>query len=264
MPARARRAAGEAEELRSARPALRADARRNRERIVAAAQEVFAQRRSSPRRSSSSASREGDRVAIYMPMCPAVAVASHACAHIGAVQVPIFSGLRRAGDRVAARGLAGEGRDLRRLVAPPRQARSRCARRSIEAGPYRGRARDRVEPRDAQLAGGRDAAARARCRRLEVDSEAPYLLAYTSGTTGRPKGALHVQGGFLVSIAREAAYQTRHQAGRPHPLRHRHGLDHGPVDRRRRRRRRRDDRLRRRRARTGRTTGSGGSSSRSR
>src|SRR5262249_55743672 len=35
---------------------------------------------------------QGDRVAIYMPMCPAVAVAAHACAHIGAVQVPIFSG----------------------------------------------------------------------------------------------------------------------------------------------------------------------------
>src|SRR5687768_6569609 len=34
----------------------------------------------------------GDRVAIYMPMSPEVAVASHACAHIGAVQVPIFSG----------------------------------------------------------------------------------------------------------------------------------------------------------------------------
>jgi len=43
---------------------------------------------------------------------------------------------------------------------------------------------------------------------LEVDSEAPYLLAYTSGTTGRPKGALHVQGSFLVSIARELAYQV--------------------------------------------------------
>ena len=48
---------------------------------------------------------------------------------------------------------------------------------------------------------------------LEVDSEAPYLLAYTSGTTGRPKGALHVQGGFLVSIAREVAYQTDVQRG---------------------------------------------------
>jgi acetyl-CoA synthetase len=42
----------------------------------------------------------------------------------------------------------------------------------------------------------------------QVDSEHPYLLAYTSGTTGRPKGALHVQGGFLVSIAREVAYQS--------------------------------------------------------
>ncbi|MEX2464598.1 MAG: AMP-binding protein, partial [Gaiellaceae bacterium] len=34
----------------------------------------------------------GDRVALYLPMCPDVAVASHACAHVGAVQVPIFSG----------------------------------------------------------------------------------------------------------------------------------------------------------------------------
>jgi acetyl-CoA synthetase len=42
----------------------------------------------------------------------------------------------------------------------------------------------------------------------QVDSESRYLLAYTSGTTGRPKGAVHVQGGFLVSIAREVAYQT--------------------------------------------------------
>jgi acetyl-CoA synthetase len=34
------------------------------------------------------------------------------------------------------------------------------------------------------------------------------LLTYTSGTTGKPKGVLHVQGGFLVSIAREAVYQA--------------------------------------------------------
>jgi acetyl-CoA synthetase len=43
---------------------------------------------------------------------------------------------------------------------------------------------------------------------LQVEAEHPYLIAYTSGTTGRPKGAVHVHGGFLVSIAREVAYQT--------------------------------------------------------
>ena len=45
--------------------------------------------------------REGDRVALFLPMCPAVAVASHACAHIGAVQVPVFSGF--AAPAIAAR-----------------------------------------------------------------------------------------------------------------------------------------------------------------
>ena len=44
-------------------------------------------------------------------------------------------------------------------------------------------------------------------------AEHPYLLAYTSGTTGRPKGALHVQASFLLSIAREAAYQADVRAG---------------------------------------------------
>ena len=48
---------------------------------------------------------------------------------------------------------------------------------------------------------------------LEVEAEHPYLLAYTSGTTGRPKGALHVHGSFLLSIARETAYQTDVRAG---------------------------------------------------
>src|SRR5918911_1635505 len=43
----------------------------------------------------------GDRVAIFMPMSPEVAVASHACAHVGAVQVPIFSGF--AAPAIAAR-----------------------------------------------------------------------------------------------------------------------------------------------------------------
>src|SRR5206468_378890 len=48
---------------------------------------------------------------------------------------------------------------------------------------------------------------------FDLDAEHPYLLAYTSGTTGRPKGALHVHAGFLASIAREVAYQTDARQG---------------------------------------------------
>jgi acetyl-CoA synthetase len=144
-------------------------------------------------------------------MCPAVAVASHACAHVGAVQVPIFSGF-------AAPAIASRLEDSGAKVVL-------CADWSLRRG-------KRIEMRQTLDDAGRFAVEHvvAWSREsggwpelvteqpgtlppLEVDSEAPYLLAYTSGTTGKPKGALHVQGGFLVSIAREAAYQTDVKAG---------------------------------------------------
>ena len=151
----------------------------------------------------------GDRVAIYMPMCPEVAVASHACAHIGAIQVPVFSGFAapavrqrleaseakvvicadwslRRGKRVEMRAILDEVLDGRPVVAWERE---RLAWPEV------------VTRQPGTLAA------------LEVDSEHPYLLTYTSGTTGQPKGVLHVQGGFLVSIAREVAYQTDVHAG---------------------------------------------------
>jgi acetyl-CoA synthetase len=145
----------------------------------------------------------GDRVAIFMPMCPAVAVASHACAHVGAVQVPIFSGF--AAPAIASRL---EDSDAKVVICADWSLRrgKRVDMRAIldETGDHaviEWNRETRSWPELVTKQPGTLAAA-------EVDSEAPYLLAYTSGTTGRPKGALHVQGGFLVSIAREAAYQT--------------------------------------------------------
>ncbi len=50
-------------------------------------------------------------------------------------------------------------------------------------------------------------------RATPVESEHPFMLAYTSGTTGRPKGAVHVHGGFLVKIASEGRYTGDLQPG---------------------------------------------------
>jgi acetyl-CoA synthetase len=148
----------------------------------------------------------GDRVAIYMPMCPEVAIASHACAHVGAVQVPIFSGF-------AAPAIVGRLQDagakavicadwsLRRGTRIEMRATIEDALREAPTVEHVVTWRRESGEWDAPLGPGELAA-------VELDSEAPYLIAYTSGTTGKPKGALHVHGGFLVSIGREVVYQT--------------------------------------------------------
>ena len=150
----------------------------------------------------------GDRVAIFMPMCPAAAVASHACAHIGAVQVPIFSGF--AAPAIASRL---EDSQAKAVICADWSLRrgKRIDMRAIlnETGDHLVVEWNREQHAWPEVVTRQPGT----LAPLEVDSEAPYLLAYTSGTTGRPKGALHVQGSFLVSIAREVAYATDVCAG---------------------------------------------------
>jgi acetyl-CoA synthetase len=153
----------------------------------------------------------GDRVAIYMPMCPDVAVASHACAHLGAVQVPIFSGfaapavVQRLQDSGAKAVLTADWSYRRGRRIPMRETVDAALRESPSVEHVVEWSRER---REWQVELGP-----AELPPLEVEAEHTYLLAYTSGTTGRPKGALHVQGSFLLSIAREAAYQSDVRAG---------------------------------------------------
>jgi len=138
-----------------------------------------------------------DRVAIFLPMSPEVAIASHAIAHIGAIQVPIFSGF--AAPAVAQRLAASEAKVVITQELSSRRGKAVRMREIVEeAG---------VDV-EILLAPFELDAEPGLLDPLEVASEHPYLLTYTSGTTGVPKGVVHVQGGFLVSIAREAAYQA--------------------------------------------------------
>ena len=150
----------------------------------------------------------GDRVAIYLPMSPEVAVASHACAHIGAVQVPIFSGF--AAPAVAQRLADSEAKVAITVESSLRRGREIPMLASLEEARRDAPSLEHVvlAPFDELLAD-----CPGELEPLAVDSEHPYLLTYTSGTTGRPKGVLHVQGGFLVSIAREVGYQADARPG---------------------------------------------------
>src|SRR6266516_6059542 len=161
---------------------------------------------------------EGDAVGIFLPMSPQVAIASHAIAHLGAVQVPIFSGFAapaiaaRLADAKAKAVITGDASLRRGQTVPMKEILDEALR---DAPTVTHTVVWRRLGGDVPMVLGRDVfwndLLPDRAGALEprqVDSEAPYLIAYTSGTTGKPKGALHVQGGFLVSIAREVVYQT--------------------------------------------------------
>ncbi|HEY3189515.1 MAG TPA: AMP-binding protein [Solirubrobacteraceae bacterium] len=163
---------------------------------------------------------KGDAVAIFLPMIPEAVVAMYAIAKVGALCVPLFSGY-------APAAIAARLQDARaKLVFTAGWAWRRGARAPMkpaldEALAECASVRTVVVVDRGETALGRsDVAWDAFAPPLDgpvpaepTSAEDPLLLGYTSGTTGKPKGAVHTHAGFLVKVASEVAYEFDVRAG---------------------------------------------------
>jgi acetyl-CoA synthetase len=159
---------------------------------------------------------EGDRVGIFLPMSLEAAVATLAVARIGAIYTPCFSGF--GAQAVASRLQDSEAKVL--LTADGFQRRGQVVRmketadEAVAACPSIEHVLvNRRLGRDVPWRAGRDRwwhemvkGESDTCPVASVGADHPCLIVYTSGTTGRPKGTVLTQGGFLLKAAHDFAY----------------------------------------------------------
>ena len=155
----------------------------------------------------------GDGVGVFLPMLPETVATLLAVAKVGAVFLPLFSGYGAAAiatrlDDAGAKAVVTADGCLRRgkvvdMLAVAREAVARCPTVTTTV----------VVPRLGRVGAGSPdeplwpGPAGAAFGTAAVDSEHTLFIAYTSGTTGRPKGSVAVHGGWLAKVAEEGAFQ---------------------------------------------------------
>lgn len=155
--------------------------------------------------------KKGDRVCIYLPMIPELAVSVLACARIGAIHSVVFAGFSstalatRINDSDCKMVITSDGSyrgaktiDLKGIVDEALESCD-CVESVLVA--------KRINS-DIQLKEGRDFwlqplldNADTNCPAEIMNAEDPLFILYTSGSTGKPKGMVHTTGGYMVYTA---------------------------------------------------------------
>jgi acetyl-CoA synthetase len=154
---------------------------------------------------------KGDRVSLYMPMIPQLPIAMLACAKIGAIHSIVFSGF-------SAKGFGDRVKDCEAKVAittdgfyrrgKPMPLKAQADEAIADAGSVRNLIVYKRTGIDVDWKDGRDVwwhelveGQAEDCEPEQLDPEHRLFILYTSGTTGKPKGIEHAQGGYCVGPA---------------------------------------------------------------
>ena len=155
----------------------------------------------------------GDRVGIFLPMIPEGAMAILAVARLGAIIVPLFSGYgpeavaSRLSDCGARLLITADGFMRRGKVVPMKavadEAVSQCANvTTVVMVPHLGIDAHREPGRDVVWS-ATGASADAQAPMASLDPNTPFMLAYTSGSSGKAKATVHVHGGFPLKMTQD-------------------------------------------------------------
>ena len=154
--------------------------------------------------------KKGDRICLYMPMVPELAITVLACARIGAIHSVVFAGFSaaalaaRINDADCSLLVTADGGFRGAKVTPLKDiaddALTHCS--TIKTSIVLKRTGQEVAWNDIDvwwheaLEGVDD-----NCPAEIMDSEDPLFILYTSGSTGKPKGMVHTCGGYMVYTA---------------------------------------------------------------
>ena len=150
----------------------------------------------------------GDRVTLYMPMIPELAIAMLACARIGATHSIIFGGF--SADAVADRNNDAQAKLIVTADGSWRRGKEILLKQAVDQSLEKSPSVERVvvvrrTGMPVHMVPDRDywwhdlmSDAPSDCDAVELDAEHPLFILYTSGSTGKPKGVMHTTGGYTL------------------------------------------------------------------